>query len=139
MKNLLALAAIATASLTTSAFATTASDFDFSAQAAVLDEGAIIDLDLDAHGLADNKPTPLPITRSINFALAASAHKPEEAFSKVTEAAAKICREHKGRIRNLNYFAFGKTVPRNDGVNLPADVNRPANSVGVRVSCALGK
>lgn len=77
--------------------------------------------------------------RSINFALGASAHKPEEAFSKVTEAAAKICREHKGSIRNLNYFAFGEPVPRNDGTGASFDANQPANSVGVRVSCALGK
>lgn len=137
MKTLLALAVIATASLTTTAFANDVSSFDFSSQAAMLDEGAIIDL--DAHGMVDNKPKPLPITRSINFAVAASAHKPEEAFSKVTEAAAKICREHKGSIRNLNYFAFGKLRPRNDGMDMSVDANRPANSVGVRVSCALGK
>jgi hypothetical protein len=155
MKTLLALAVVATASLTASAFANTVSDFDFSSQSAILDEGAIIDL--DAHGLADNKPTPLPITRSINFTLVTSGHKPDEVFSKVTEAAKTICSQKKGHIRNLNYFAMGVNLPGNGGVNLLGNgginlpgngllnlagndgVNRLANGLGVRVSCSLGK
>ncbi|HMH69102.1 MAG TPA: hypothetical protein VK519_14405 [Pinirhizobacter sp.] len=136
MKTLLALAALAAASFATTAIANDAPDFDFSSQATMLSEDSVIDLDTTDMGNAK----PLPVTRSINFALIVRGHKPDEAFSKITEAAATMCRKHKGHVRNLHYFHAVPGKPRNDVMTLLEGENaRQGNALGVRVSCVVGR
>ena len=137
MKTLLALAVLATASLTTTASANDVSDFDFASQATMLDQGPVIDLDTTEMG--NTKPLHHHVIRSIRFAVVARGHKPDQVFSKITEAAATMCRKHKGAVRNLNYFAVTKASPRDGSmIELEGASDRVANALGVRVSCTLG-